>query len=186
MENKEAVRPIYSELQGYLAQAPSVEKIPYFRESVFWEQYNQTIKELNRVTGKDYSRYELQPERLGNGPMVVHNHIYRQKLGGLIAHLHGEYFSDEVAPFSGMPSTTIITQSQNQNQSLHVQLLLEVSDLIHEKMGKVQDGSKEKTFLEKVKASLSSVKDVSQLVALLITTAHQLGITIEQLRNLFS
>jgi ribosomal protein L11 len=60
-----------------------------------------------------------------------------------------------------------------------------MSDLIHEKLGKVQEGSKEKTFLEKVKASLSSVKNVSQLVSLIITTAQQLGITIEQLIALF-
>jgi len=186
MENKEAVRPIYFELQGYLTQAPNSEKIPYIYERVLWEQYNNTIKELNGVTGKNYSRYELQPSaRRDDGVLHLINYVYRQKLGGLIAHLYGEYFSDEVAPFAEMPST-IITQSQNQNQSLQVQLLLEVSDLIHEKLGKVQDGSKEKTFLEKIKASLSSVKNVSQLVSLLLTTAHQLGITIEQLRSLFS
>ena len=109
---------------------------------------------------------------------------YRQKLGGIIARLHGEYFSDETPPFAEMPST-IITQSQSQNQSLQVQLLLEVNDLIHKKLSTVPEGSKEKTFLEKVKASLSSVKDISQLVTLLITTAHQVGMTIEQLKTLF-
>jgi len=180
MESKEAVRPIYSELQGYLAQAPDSKIDPAINEEGMWGQYNHTIKELNKVTGKDYGRYELVPDENWSVSTVA----YRQKLGGLIAKLYGEYFSDEVAPFAEMPST-IITQSQNQNQSLQVQLLLEVSDLIHEKMGKVKDGSKEKTFLEKVKASLSSVKDVSQLVTLWITTAHQLGITIEQLKTLF-
>ncbi|MGA2173042.1 MAG: hypothetical protein ABSG82_08575 [Sedimentisphaerales bacterium] len=186
MASKEAVRPIYSELQGYLAQAPKIsnsEKSTISNED-FWEQYNRTIQELNGVTGKNYSRYELMPLR-GQLGLFIYNVTYCQKLGGLIAKLYGEYFSDEVAPFAEMPST-IITQSQNQNQSLQVQLLLEVNDLINKKLSSAKDGSNEKTFLEKIKASLSSVKDVSQLVSLLIITAHELNITIEQLKTLFS
>jgi len=185
MASKEEVRPIYSELQGYLAQAPNTgDKInTAIYDEGFWEQFHNTINQLNEVTGKDYNRYKIEPLR-GQMGLFIRTLTYCQKLGGLIARLHGEYFSDEVAPFAEMPST-IITQSQNQSQSLHVQLLLEVNDLIHKKLGTVQEGSKEKTFLEKIKASLSSVKDVSQLVSLLITTAQQVGITIEQLKTLF-
>lgn len=182
MADKQAIRPIYSELQGYLAQAPDP-KSGSISDEAFWSQYNDSIQQLNSLTGKNYDRFQIIPLNGQLGPFIVKD-TYRQKLGGLIAHLHGEYFSDEPAPFAEMPST-IITQSQNQNQAVHIQLLLEVSDLINEKLGKFQDGSKEKTFLEKIKASLSSVKNVSQLVSLLLTTAHQLGITIEQLFNLF-
>ena len=184
MENKEKIRPFYSELQGYLAQAPSDEKNRYIHNAEFWEQYNSTIQELNSVTGKNYDNFKLASMR-GSARQAIPVEMYRQKLGGLIARLHGEYFSDEVTPFAEMPST-VISQSQNQNQSLHVQLLLELNDLIHEKLGKVQDGTKEKTFLEKVKASLSSVKSISQLITLILTTSHELGITIEQLKSLFS
>jgi hypothetical protein len=180
MASKEEVRPIYAELQGYLTQTPDKKEYFYIDNHFIWEKYNALVGELQKVTGRNYSRFLLVPE--GGQIETI---LYRQNLGGLIARLHGEYFSDEVAPFAEMPST-IITQSQNQTQSLQVQLLFEVYDLIHEKLSTVQEGSKEKTFLEKVKASLSSVKDVSQLVTLLITTAHQLGITIEQLKTLFS
>ena len=44
---------------------------------------------------------------------------YRQKLGGLIARLHAEYFYDEPAPFAGMPSTII---QQTQSQSIDIQM----------------------------------------------------------------
>lgn len=182
MADKQAIRPIYSELQGYLAQAPD-QKTAAISNEAFWCQYNDAIRELNSLTDKNYDRFQINPLQGQVGQFILKD-TYRQKLGGLIARLHGEYFSDEPAPFAEMPST-IITQSQNQNQAVHIQLLLEVSDLINEKLGKFQDGSKEKTFLEKIKASLSSVKNVSQLVSLLLTTAHQLGITIEQLFNLF-
>jgi hypothetical protein len=180
MASKEEVRPIYAELQGYLTQIPDKKEYFYIDNHFIWEQYNALIEELQKVTGRKYIRFLLVP----NGGQIE-TILYRQNLGGLIARLHGEYFSNEVAPFAEMPST-IITQSQNQTQSLHIQLLLEVSDLIHKKLSTVPEGSKEKTFLERIKASLSSVKDISHLVTLFMTTAHQLGITIEQLKTLFT
>ena len=188
MASKEEIRPIYSELQGYLTQAPKNERNDWIYEQEFWVQYNSTVQELNLLTGsgEDYAKFKLTPIVQHHGGVStthITKDMYRQKLGGLIARLHGEYFSDEPAPFAQMPSTVI---SQNQSQSLQVQLLLEVNDLIHEKLGKAEDGSKEKTFLEKVKASLSSVKNISQLIVLLLKLAHDSGISIEQLKVLFS
>ena len=187
MNSKQDIRPIYSELQGYLAQAPNDEHKATIgdEERAIWEQYNDTVKELNVLTGKDYDRFQLAPVTIPeNGRQYAHVTVYRQKLGGLITRLHAEYFSDETPPFAEMPST-IISQSQNQNQSFHVQLLLEVNDLIHKGLSTTPEGSKEKTFLEKIKGALSSVKSVSELIALLFTTAQTSGITIEQLRNMF-
>ena len=182
---KEKIRPIYAEFQGCLAQAPPDGKNPYIYEKDFWEQHNNTIDELNSLTEKNYDKHKFMPVRLMSKNMAITKDIYRQKLGGLIARLHSEYFSDEPVPFAEMPST-IITQSQNQSQSVHIQLLLEVNDLINEKLNKVEEGSKEKGFLERIKDSLSSVKNISQLVTLLLTTAHQFGISIEQLKDLFN
>jgi hypothetical protein len=186
MDNKLAIKTIYCELQGYLTHAPVNDKTSSIHDPAFWEQYNSSIAELNKVTGKDYNKFILTPRRGGGEShyLYLEKDTYRQKLSGLIAHLYGEYFSDEVAPFKEMPST-IITQSQNQNQSVHVQMILEVSDLIHDKLSKVQEGSKEKTFLEKIKSSLSTVKDVGQLISLIMATAHELSIPIQELAKLF-
>lgn len=191
MANNETIRPIYSELQGYLTQAPGSEHIGDIHEQGFWEQYNDTIKELNLLTEKNYDKFKLSPISRGSAPSSprITKKTYRQKLAGLIARLHGEYFSDETVPFSGMPNTVIHQnqiQNQDQNQSMQVQLVLEMSDLIHEKLSKAKDGSKEKTFLEKIKGSLGSIKNASQLITLLITTANQLGLSIDDLRNLFN
>lgn len=187
MADKEAIRPIYSELQGCLAQAPDCEYTYTIRQSEIWNQCNTAIQELMDVTGKEYTRFKIVPKHHpeygpGVGPDVTVG-VYRQKLGSIIGRLHAEYFSDEPAPFAGMPSTII---SQNQNQSVHVEFLLEVNDLIHEKLNKVKEGSKEKTFLEKIRGGLSAVKNVSQLVSLIMTTAKAVGIPIEQLASLFS
>ncbi len=149
MADKEAVRPIYSELQGCLTQAP---KEGSTCEMSVWGDYNETINELNSLTGKNYNKFSLTPTPSSHprGSPYLDYDIYRQKLGGLIARLHGEYFSDETAPFAEMPSTII---SQNQNQSVHIEFLLEVNNLINEKMNKAPEGTPERTFLEKVRGT---------------------------------
>lgn len=177
---KEKIRPIYSELQGYLKQAPSEagSTQTLFTTSV-WEHFNQSVDELNEISAKDYNRFKIIPIK-GSGGNFTTATIYRQRLGGLIARLHGEYFSEEQAPFAGMPNT-VIQQTQQQNQSVDIQMLLAVQSKIDEQLSKFPEGSKERTFLQKLKSSLTSVKDVTQLLSQLITTAKNLGLSVDDL-----
>ncbi len=113
---REKVAPIYSELQGYLAQAPDKDKEIF--SAAVWDRYNKTIIELNEVSGKNYDGYCVQPRKWAHSIKPCVDTIdYRTKLGGLIARLHREFFSNEAAPFSGMPGT-IINQSQYQHRKL--------------------------------------------------------------------
>jgi len=182
---KEEIRPIYSELQGYLSQAPAL-KDPheYTLDSSLWDQHNNIVEELDKISGKSYDRFKIQPETTPDGTTLVRISAYRNKLGGLIARLHGEYFSDEPAPFSGMPGT-IISQTQQQTQSFQLQMLLEIQSKIDEKIPKFNENSKERKFLERLKDSLKSVSNISQLVALLLKTGKEIGLTIAQLFNIF-
>lgn len=185
---KEKIRPIYFELQGYLSQAPEL-KNPADRteDKTLWDQVNNTINELNTVSGKNYDNFKLNPVFINQRGLIPHHAIkisaYRLKLGGLIARLHGEYFSDEPAPFSGMP-TTVISQTQQQTQSFQVQMLLEIQSKIDERVSKFDEGSKERTFLEKIKSSLVSVKNITELIMLILATGKGLGLTIEQILNI--
>lgn len=184
---KEQVRPIYSELQGYLSQAPAGDEGLIFESSI-WEQYNQTINELNTVTGENYDRYKVEVRSIDwNGTMkrVIDSRSFRMKLGGLISRLHGKYFSDEPPPFSGMPNT-MITQHQVQNQATYVQILLDIQSKIDEKLQEYKRESKEKTFLEKIKNSLSKSNSILELIRLILLTGKELGLTIEQILKMFS
>jgi len=184
---KEKIRPIYSELQGYLSQTPAVkDSSDWTSDSSFWNQYNNAIQELNDVSGKKYDRFKIQPEECDWSARVLIIRIssYRNKLGGLISRLHAEYFSDEPTPFSGMP-TTIISQTQQQNQSFQIQMLLEIQSRIDEKIPQFDEDSKEKKFLEKIKESLVSVGNVSQLIALLLRVGKDIGLTVDQIFNIF-
>ena len=116
MAEKEKIKPIYGELQGYLSQAPADGGVSYD----MLEQVNQAIENLSRVTGEDYTRFKMvskvEPDE---SPMyaALDTELYRSKLNGLIMYLHGQYFSKERTPFSGEPSTVIV-HPQDHNQDM--------------------------------------------------------------------
>ncbi len=180
---KEKIRPYYSELQGYLSQTPPANLTDSIWEESVWTQYNETIKTLSKVSEEDLGRFSVKSKLYDHREPFVKVIEYRHKLGGLIAYLHGKYFSGEPAPFSGMP-TTVITQSQQQNQS--VQILLEIQSKIDEKINQFKDGSNEKTFLQKLKGTLASISSISQLFNTIFTLANQNGISLEMLSSIFS
>ncbi|MFZ2969719.1 MAG: hypothetical protein WA063_01075 [Minisyncoccia bacterium] len=187
---KEKIRPIYSELQGYLSQAPEI-KDAYGHSSdlSLIEQYNETIEELNNISSKDYNRFKIKEKEIINrsasslgGGSFFRISTYRNKLGGLIARLYGEYFPDEPAPFSGMPNT-IINQTQQQSQNFQVQMLLEMQSKIDEKIPEFKEGTKEKSFLDRIKSLLPSIKNTTELLALILKTGKDFSLTIEQILN---
>lgn len=177
---KAKIRPIYKELQGYLSQIPLPEK-PYdaITTPAVWEQFNSTIDELNTCSEKNYDKFKISAVYREEGYQQINLVDYRQKLGGLISRLQAEFFSDEPEPFSGSPST-IITQSQQQAQSVNVQMLLEFQGLIDKKLPELKEGSKEKKFLQKVRESLPSIKNVIELIKLILSAAGSLGLTINE------
>jgi hypothetical protein len=180
--NKEKIKPLYSEFQGYLSQAPD-SKNPndtIFNESL-WNQYNETLDLLRGISGEDYSRFKIQPEK-DEDITFIYIATYRQKLSGLISHLHGRYFSDELPPFSGMP-TTVITQTQQQNQS--IQMLLEIQDQIDKKIADLPEESKERKFLEKFKGTLGSISNVTQLLSQMFKIAKDFGLDINSFMKIF-
>lgn len=184
MATKEKIRPLYYEIQGYLSNAPvALRSGEGLNDSNLWEHYNQTIDELNIITEDKYDRFKVQPNQGALGPFVFLD-TFRMKIGGIISRLHGTYFSDEPAPFSGMPNTTI-SVNQQQSQSIQIEIIMEMTELIHEKLNRVDKGSKEETFLKKVKDSLRGVTSITQLVALLVKTANELGLNIQELMKIF-
>jgi len=175
---KEKIRPIYSEFQGYLSQ---LAKSGFTSEEAVWTPYNQAVEELESVSQDDYSRYKMQPNQAG----LADVRVLRIKLGGLISRLHGKYFIGEQVPFSGMPST-IITQSQGQSQDFRVEMVLNIQGKIDERISKFDEGSKERSFLQKIKDSLSSVKDIHQLLMLLLQTGKTFGFDLEKVLDIFN
>ena len=186
MDDKKKIRPVYSELQGYLNQAPSVGEHgnSTTRDETLWRQLNDTIDELNSASGADFNKFKVTGIKNGQSYYYINVSEYRTKLGGLITRLHGTYFSDEPAPFYGMPSTTI-TVSNQQEQSQHQSVIVELNSVIDKKLGTLPEG-KEKSFLGSLKEGLGTVKDFTSLMILISTLGQKYGIGIEQLASLLS
>lgn len=183
-DKKEKIRPIYAFLQGCLSQAPDMNKYPLIQTPNVWKLVNLKIDNLKTASGENFSEFKLIPNRSSYSTESLETDIYRTTLGGLISELHGKYFSDEPAPFSGMPSTINI-QTQQQSQAVYVQMLLEFQSKVDEQLSSLEPGDKKHTFLKKVKGALASVKDYAGLISLIITTAQKVGLTIEELSVLF-
>ena len=186
LEQKQRIRSIYGELQGYLREAPNVGEhgISTTEDDVLWEMVSKAIDELNNVSGINYDKFKITGIKRGQfNNLYIYISEYRTKLGGLIARLHHTYFSDEPAPFSGMPSTSITLhnrQEQNQNQTM----FLELKDQIEKKIKELPDGN-EKSFLEKLKSGIGTVKDFTALIILISKLGKEYGIGMGDLANLF-
>lgn len=171
----EKIRPLYSELQGYLSQAPTIKEQPALYDEALWNQYHEVIKQLSQLTGNDYQRFFLDVKPSSNYmDYYVSCAEYRAKLNGLIMNLHSNFFQNEQTPFSSAPST-IMTQTQSTN--VQISLVMEVQSLIDKQLyGNSGLEQTEKTFLEKVKEALPTVKSAAELITTLATTANSLGL----------
>lgn len=183
-EIKQKVQPIYKQLQGYLGQAPTTKDGYYDYNSFYWTSLNQCIEELKKITGDDYSRFQVKiiPRQGGDGEKIDRNE-YRMQVNALIMYLKGRYFPDETDPFGGSPLVSV-----NQSQNVQVTMLLEVTTLI-DKILYGENGKnlkpEEKTFLEKVKNTLPSVKTAAELLAIVVKMAKDSGLDIHTVAKIF-
>jgi hypothetical protein len=178
------IKAVYQELQGYLSQLPptkgsydSIDFVP------IGTQINSAIDELNTITEKNYDKFKIKGE--GNyDSQYVYITTVRTNLGGLIDRLHAEYFEQENRPFGGSPQT-VISNNQSQNQTLNLTLFLEIQSKIINKLQDPNLEANEKGFLEKIKEALPTTNDALGLFSLILTTANQLGISVEKIKQLF-
>lgn len=181
---KDKVRPIYKDLQAYLSQLPLPNEenaTLYDQQKEIWENFNSLIQELNTVSNKDYNNFKLNPH-VGNGYAHISLVTVRTTIGRIVARLHAEYFSDEQEPFSGTPST-VISQTQTQQQSIDIRFLMDLGSKIDEKLKSTTD-EKEIGFLEKLKLSLPNLKSGIEILRATIDLAEEFGLNPSQLSDL--
>ena len=180
-EQREEIRHLYEELQGYLLQLPSSNVVDFCFDESMWVLPNNTIDELRNVTGKNYDKFKLKP--ISGIPPAIYITSYKQNLGGLISRLHSEYFANEPHPFQESPSI-LLNQVIQQNQSIVLQLLLK--NEIDSKISQYDIESKESTFLHKLKDSVNSITTFSQFVSMLHKLARELGLSMDDITRIFT
>jgi hypothetical protein len=178
------IKSLYAEFIGYLSQTPNAKEQPIISAQPIWNQYNNSVNRLSEYSGVDYSEFRILPDNDRGYGEYIQAVVYRSKLGGLIAKLHAEYFDSMPEPFSGKPSI-IINQTQQQNQQILFQLILDVQSKIDEKLPSLQEGSKERTFFQKLKGSLSATTGIVDLLNKIFVLAKECGVSTDQLMKLF-
>jgi hypothetical protein len=181
--DKEEIKPIYRELKGLLSQVSDCSESSIDSPDDILRYYHSVIDELNQKSDKDYSRFRVIIQR-NNFRQYIKTIDYKTKLAGLIARLQAEYFPEEPENFSQSPNT-IINQQQNQFQSTTI-MLLDFQSKIDEKIHKLEEGSKERTFLEKIKESLKTTTNITGLIINIFRIAKELGFSAEKISEIFT
>lgn len=180
-EIKQKIYPIYKELQGYLSQCPTADKAYYQHNSFYWSQLNGSVEQLSVITDEDYSRFKVAVihNNDGDGEHIETNE-YRLKLNGLIMNLKGKYFPEEADPFGGNPNVVV-----SQTQNTQITMLMDFQSVIDKKLYGDDLKPEEKTFLEKVKAALPTVKSTADIIGLVVKTAKDLGLDMHSITKIF-
>ena len=175
------IRPIYTELQGYLSQSPEKGVIS---EEIIWKQVNETIEMLEEITNENYSKFKLTTTNYHMQGEGVSALVYKTSLAGLIHYLFGKYFKHDISPLVETPNMkTHIEIKQEQNQFVMVKMMLDIRNKIDEKL-KVEMGETERSFLKKIKESCSSVNNIMELLNSILLTGMSLGLTLNQVFEL--
>ena len=181
--NKDKLRPIYYELQGYLSAIQAPKQIfDSTHNARIWEQFNKAVDILSKEAGEDFSRFKISPRHSEHSGQYVEINEYRQIASGLISFLHGKYYSDEPSPLSGVPQT-LIQQSQQQVQS--VIMILEMQSILDRNIPLHSPDSKEHGFLTKLKSALPSITNIGSLLLQIMQLAKDYELGIEDIIKFF-
>ena len=164
---------LYKELKGVLASlndAPS-----WFEDKGFAKHANYVIDRATTVCPDigAVAAYRVTPESFRGGRVTISTTQATQKLNSLIGRIEGEY--DLKDTVSGGGNTFIQNQSQSQTQQI-VNLVLEMQEKILSELPKHQEGSKERTFLEKIKQSLPTVKTTTDILSSALKIGADIGL----------
>jgi hypothetical protein len=179
--NQNEIRSIYEELKGLLHAIPNQS---WFDDEGFSKRANDVIKRAEVICPDivDIDSYKIVPVAgaLGRGPIlsVASAKANLHSLMGRIKGMHG--FED--SPASG--GTTFI---QNQQQSQSLSVVLDFQEKAIAEIPKHAEGTKERTFLEAFKATLPTVKTLTDIMSAALTLGGRLGldpVTIHKLLGL--
>lgn len=164
-----------------------------------WKRFNETMERLAVAYSDDvFKDYVVEVHTFGTrGQTGVMTEELRRKVYGATLYLHNTYLAANTAsPMSpggsvSVPTgNTIIQQSQTAQQQTEISIEFNVTLMqITENLTKAEaeypdENSKENKFIKKVKALLPASKDVLAIIAAVLQTAHECGLTPVEIQRL--
>jgi hypothetical protein len=174
------IKPLYEELKGMRDAIPTGTSV---YDNGISTKYHQTLAAVSELIGDlQTDDYKLSLDHaiypgMKEGSRVLLDQ-YRINLNAIIGNLKGRFDFDSNQNHTGH---TFI-----QNQSVSIELVLNLQEKIINLEKKYDEGTPEKTFLQKLKGSLSSIKDATDIIKIVLVEAQKAGITLDKLASMFA
>lgn len=177
------VKEIYFQLKSLLANVPKYKD--YDKDLA--KEYNNDIQELIEITNdKDYDKYILDKVMtagvMGGEYLAYPKDHFVNKCSRLISMLNTKYEFEETN--SNTQSAININQTQTTEVNFH--MILDLQEKIINKISDENTTPKQKSFLEKVKKNLTSIKNYFQFAVMLINLGKESGLELDDLHELFN
>ena len=166
-------------------------------DSGVWENFNNTLTTLFDMTqDSHYESLKVNPTD------HVLEHVSAPSFASSVYQATSYLFetqktsalSDEYPPDrpkatnGGITQTTISSQENSQNTSINIefnQTLTYITEVLVEAKSEYPEGTKERAFIDKVKAGLATAKSTAEIIKLILATGSELGIALDVLVKLF-
>ena len=169
--NKKEILALYEELRGILAALESATS--WFDDEGFTDHANSVISRVALLCPEiETEPYILKKDYNQHRGYLVHTTQAKSKVSSLAGRLKGSYELESVPAQNG--PTFIQNQSQTQSQTLSV--ALEMQEKILDEILKHAEGTKERSFLEKMKAALPTIKGVTDILSSALKIGGQVGL----------
>jgi len=144
-------------------------------------QYKQIIKKLSEITGEDFSRFLPKMDDYDSNDPITGALDLKTSVNSLIASLRANYLNDRPAHYEQSASA-----STEVNVNVTVSVVVDILNILNEKEKEFEEGTKERTFIEKLKSGLKGVKDTASILSTIAQTANQVGLTTAELMKILS
>ncbi len=178
MSTSNEVKSIYEELIGILVSLEDASS--WFDDNGFSQRANEVIRRTAMVCPeiKNIESYLIKPGYSDQRGEIIYTTPTKANLNSLLGRIRGFYELEELHTSNG--HTFIQNQTQNQSQSI----ALEIQERIISEIPKYTEGSKERTFLEKLKASLPTIRGATDILSSVLKIGPELGLDIATIRKL--
>lgn len=150
-------------------------------------QYEKIVADLEAITGEGLQHFMPETTRNSTGIWYLSKDLKTQS-SSLISWVRASFLPKKETPHYIQPNNpaTSISQTVNQDVNVTVSVVVELMNFLNEKEKEFEEGSKERGFIDKLKAGLKGVKDTTSILALIPQIAVQCGITLAELHKIFS
>lgn len=173
------IKSLYGDLKGLLNEIPEFHKA-YWVQSNIVLTFNQVLDDLSKISNTDYSIYQVPMSEMDTERRAFEITRVRTQISRVVSRLEEEHNFKS----NGSESSPNMVINQNQSQSQSISLILDIQEKILSEIPKHKEGSKERTFLEKVKLALPNIKTATDIFAVILKIGADVGLQVSDIHKL--